>query len=88
MKNKVLVKLCVPELDYEFDCFIPVNEIIWKVKKLLIKSVSDLTGGSMDMNSKCVLINKKSNKIYENNKTIYETDIRNTTELILLTVKN
>lgn len=43
MKNKVLVKLIVPEIDSNFDLFIPVNELIWKIKKLMIKSVSDLT---------------------------------------------
>ena len=44
MKNKVLVKLIVQEIDSNFDLFIPVNELIWKIKKLMIKSVSDLTG--------------------------------------------
>ena len=32
MKNKVLVKLYVPELDYSTDIFLPVNEAIWKIK--------------------------------------------------------
>ena len=44
MKNKVLIKLIVPELDDTFDLFVPVNEVIWKVKKLIVKSISDLTG--------------------------------------------
>ena len=35
MNNKVLIKLIVPEIDEEFDIFIPVNEIIWKIKKCL-----------------------------------------------------
>ena len=41
MNNKVLIKLILPELDTSFDILIPVNEIIWKIKKLLVKSVSD-----------------------------------------------
>ena len=36
MKNKVLVRLIVPELDEVYDLFIPVNEVIWKIMKLLI----------------------------------------------------
>ena len=36
MKNKVLIKLIVPEIDSDFDIFIPVNEIIWKIKKMLL----------------------------------------------------
>ena len=35
--NKVLVKLFVPEIDSSFDVFVPVNEIIWKIKRNLTK---------------------------------------------------
>ena len=42
MENKVLIRVMVPLLDDSFDCFIPVNEVIWKIKKLIIKSISDL----------------------------------------------
>ena len=58
MENKVLIKLIVLELDSCFDVFIPVNEILWKVKKLLIKSVSDLTNIPLDINGDYVLIIK------------------------------
>lgn len=86
MKNKVLVKLIVPEIDSNFDLFIPVNELIWKIKKLMIKSVSDLTGGAIDSAKDYVLINKTSSTIYQNNQIVINTDIRNATELILISV--
>jgi hypothetical protein len=88
MKNKVLVKLFVPELDYSFDVFIPVNEVVWKIKKLLVKSIYDLTGGAIDMNHDYVLINKLTSTIYDNNSIIIETDIRNITELVLISLKS
>ena len=84
MENKVLVKLFVPELDSTFDVFIPVNEITWKIKKMLIKSVSDLSGTEIDVSKEFVLINKTTTKIYNNNEIIINTDIRNGTELILI----
>ena len=87
MKNKVLVRLYVPEIDFAFDVFIPVNEIIWKVKKLLVKSVSDLTGGILDLESDFTLINKVTSEIYDNNSIVINTNIRNASELILLSVK-
>ena len=86
MKNKVLVKLIVPEIDSNFDLFIPVNELIWKIKKLMIKSISDLTGGAIDTSKDYVLINKTSSTIYQNNQIVINTDIRNATELILISV--
>lgn len=87
MNNKVLVRLFIPELDYIFDLFIPVNEVVWKVKKLIAKSVSDLTGGALNYNSDYTLINKLTSEIYDNNAIIINTDIRNATELIMLSVK-
>ena len=88
MKNKVLIKLIVPEIGYDFDLFIPVNELVWKVKKLIVKSINDLTGESLDMNKEYILINKISSAIYPNNRTIIDTDIRNASEVVLLTERN
>ena len=87
MNNKVLIKLSVPEIDCTFDVFIPVNEIVWKIKKMLAKSVSDLTGGVLNSNANYILMNKATSEIYDNNKVIIDTNIRNITELILLTSK-
>lgn len=84
MKNKVLIKLIVPDLDDTFDVFIPVNEVVWKIKKLMIKSISDLTNINLDSNKEYLLINKNNCKIYLSNQVIIDTDIRNATELILV----
>ena len=87
MNNKVLVKLILPELDKSFDVLIPVNEVLWKIKKLLIKSVSDLENVKLDMNAEYILLNKQNNKIYNNNEIVINTDIRNSTELMLISNK-
>ena len=88
MNNKVLVKIIVPELDNIYDVFIPVNEVVWKVKKLVSKSVSDLSGGVLDYKKDYTLINKLTSQPYDNNAIIINTNIRNATELILLSVKD
>lgn len=84
MNNKVLIRLIVPELGNDFDVFIPVNEVVWKIKKLLIKSVSDLSGINLDINKKYTLINLTTGKIYTNNEVVINTEIRNVTELVLM----
>lgn len=84
MNNKVLVKVSFIELDEDFDIFLPVNELIWKLKKLILKSISDLTRTSLDMETDYILINKKSSMIYDNNQILIDTDIRNGTELYLI----
>lgn len=83
MQNKVLIKLIVPELDSEFDLFVPVNELVWKIKRLFIASISDLTNVVMDMNREYILMNKDNARVYKNNEVVIETDIRNSTELLL-----
>ena len=87
MENKVLVRVIVPEFERSFDAFIPVNEVVWKLKKLLIKSVSDVIGLNLDMETPSILLNKNSNSIYTNNQIVINTDIRNGTELILILKK-
>ena len=84
MNNKVLIKLIVPELDETYDVFIPVNEILWKVKAMLLKCVTDLTRLPFNPKEEFELINKISGKEYQNNDIIIDTDIRNGTELILI----
>ena len=88
MENKVLVKIIVSELDVSYDVFIPVNEIIWKIKKLLVKSLSDVMGGVLDPQQDYLLINKDNGTIYNNNDLVIDTDIRNTTELLFISNVN
>lgn len=88
MNNKVLVKLLVPELNSSFDIFLPVNEIIWKIKKMLVKSISDLTNVRLNPKNNYVLINAISGTCYTDNITIHATDIRNASTLILGTYKS
>lgn len=88
MNNKVLIKLIVPDLDETFDIFIPVNELIWRIKKLLIKSIFDLSNIYPDENEEYILINKSNTRIYQNNEIIINTDIRNGSEIILISQKS
>ena len=83
MENKVLVSVLFPQLEKDFDVFIPVNELVWKIKKLILKSIMDLCDA--DINAKnSDLINLGTGKIYGNNDIIINTDIRNGAELMLI----
>ena len=84
--NKVLIRLYVPMLDNSYDVFIPVNELVWKVNKLLVKSVCDLTDAELPLNKNYVLVNIESGRIYNNNEIVINTDIRNSTKIALIEV--
>ena len=79
--NKVLVKVEFIEYNITFEIFIPVNELMWKVVMLIDKASKDLLGID-SLSKKYVVINKKTNQIYDLNLTVKETDIRNGTELL------
>lgn len=85
MKNKVLIKIIVPQLQDSFDVFIPVNEQVWKVNKLITKAIYDLEEQIFDMQrDNYVLLNKDTGMIYNDNDIIIDTDIKNATELVMI----
>ena len=84
MMNKVLIKLYVPMLGNVYDVFIPVNEIIWKVNKLVVKSVSDLSEGALVVNKSYALVNTETGYLYNDNEIVINTDIRNSTKIALI----
>ena len=88
MENKILIKLVVPGLDSNFDIFIPVNELVWKIKKMIVKSIIDLTDIPLNINDNYALINKSDGTVYGDNELIINTNIRNSSELILISISN
>ena len=86
MSNKVLIKLYVPTLGETFDIFIPVNEMIWRVNRLIVKLVSDMSEGSFILDKDYAMINMDTGKIYDNNDIIINTDIRNATRILLVEI--
>ena len=88
MKNKVLVRFVVPELNSSFDAFLPVNEIMWKVKKMVAKSIYDISGGAFSTDKEYTLINMENNRVYKNNEVIIDTDIRNASQILIISNKN
>ena len=77
MNNKVLIKLIVPSLDKSYDLFIPVNETIYKIKKLILESLNDIDTNMLNVSY--VLINKINSRVYNNKEIVINTDIRNAT---------
>ena len=81
--EKILVKLIIPELETEYDVYLPITKKIGNIIKLLIKAIVEM-GYEYDDNVKIALYNRKTGEKYEPNKILVETNIRNGTELVLL----
>ena len=85
MNNKVMIKAIIPSIDKVYDIKIPVNELAWKINKLIVKSIFDMNNIMYNIKTdNYVMINKETGRIYKNNEIIIDTDIRNGTEIIFL----
>lgn len=86
MMNKVLIKLYVPTLGENYDIYIPVNEMVWKVNRLIVKLISDMSNDNFNIDREYALINIDTGMIYNSNDIIINTDIRNASRLLLVEI--
>ena len=84
IENKVLVSVNVPSLERKVDVYMPVNRKVYSVISMLKMSLFELSLGSFDMSKNYVLYNGLTGDIYDVNKMIRDTDIRNGSIVILL----
>ena len=83
MENKILINLIVPTLETSYNIFIPISKRVGNIIQLLIKAINEL-GTNIDFDKSILLYNRNTGRQYNPNDLIYDTDIRNGTELILL----
>ena len=84
MNDKVIVQLVVPEINERYNIFLPVNKKIGTIIDLLDKSVNEMTNGEFPISKSCKLYNADTLQIYEANTLVFNSDIRNSTRLVLL----
>ena len=84
MKNKVLVKVRVPEIDEEYDIYLPVNKKIGNIILLLNKAINELTNDNFKISNTNTLYNSFTGEKYNVDTLLLETNIRNGSILTLL----
>lgn len=84
MKNKILIKLYVPFIDEIYELFIPTNESVKKVVDLVVKSVHDLSGGSLSLDVKYHIMDPEISQIYLESSIIRDTNIVNGKKIVLV----
>ena len=87
MENKVLVKLLIPEIDEEYDLFLPINKKIGNIILLLNKAINELSNNLFEGNNYSELYNALSGEIYKPDVLLKNTNIRNNTKLVLISNK-
>jgi len=83
-KNKILIELEIPLLEKHFDLFIPINRKIGTIKKLIEESLKEFTGNEYEVKEDTNLYSKDTGDIYDVNKTVRDTDLKNGSRIILI----
>ncbi len=78
--NKVLVNLYILSLGKNYEVYIPVNEKIGNISRLLNTTMFN----SINEEKNYILFNAETAEVYQNNDLIKKTSIKNGTKLILI----
>ncbi len=84
MKNKILIELDIPIIEKKFDLFIPINKKIGTIKRLIEEELLELTDNAYTIREDTNLYSKDTGIIYEVNKTVRDTDLKNGSRVILI----
>ena len=84
MNNKILIELEVPLIEKKFDLFIPVNKKVGTIKKLLERTLIELSDGSYVIKEDTNFYSKDTGMIYNVNHTVRDTDLENGSRIVLL----
>lgn len=84
MKNKYLITILIPDIEYEFDVYIPSNKKVGTIKKYLYPSINELTNGTFKIKDNVLFIDRDNGITYDNDKLIKDSGIKNGTKIVLI----
>ncbi len=84
MNNKILVGLYIPLIEKKYDIYIPINKKIGTIKKLIEAGLVELTDNSYVIKEDTNFYSKETGQIYDVNKSVRETDLKNGSRIILI----
>lgn len=85
MQTKVFIELIVPDIEQNYSISLPTNKTIGNIIILLNKALRELNDNpQLFINDNNCLYNQQTNERYNSNLLLKDTDIRNSTKLILM----
>ena len=83
MTNKILITVIVPTIEEKYDIYIPVSKSIKTTKKLLVKTINELSGGHYPEKDNYTLMSSNG-EVFRLSSTIKESGIKNGDKIILI----
>lgn len=84
VKNKYLITILIPDIEYEFDVYIPSNKKVGTIKKYLYSAINELTNGAFKIKDNVIFIDRDNGITYDNDKLIKDSGIKNGTKIVLI----
>ncbi len=84
MQYKVLIVLYIPEIEEEYEFYIPVNKHIEEVIEILNKAVAEISYQVYPIKDNLKLVNRRTGEVYDNGSYVRNTTIKNGTQLVLI----
>ena len=84
MNNKILIELEIPLIEKRYDLFIPINKKVGTVKKKKKNALVELTDSAYVPKDDSNFYSKETGEIFDVNKTVRDTNLRNGSRIILI----
>ena len=83
-QNKILIEIYIPLVEKKYDVFIPINKKVGTIKKLIDTAIVELTSNAYVPTDEANFYSKETGEIYDVNKTVRDTDLKNGSRIILI----
>ncbi len=84
MNRKILIEVYIPELDINYDLFVPASKKIGNVIINIVKGISELSQGAYPISNNHALMNSDTCEFYNTELNLKDAKIYNGTKLILI----
>ena len=84
MNNKILIEVEIPLIEKKYDVFIPINKKVGTIKTLMEQALVELTDKAYKPTEEANLYSKETGNIYDVNRTVRDTDLKNGSRIILI----
>ena len=81
--NKILIFIEVPSIEQNFDLFIPINKKVGTVKKYIVQTIKELSGGILK-DKDYTFYDIDTGAKYGNNVFVKDSGIKNGARIILI----
>jgi len=83
MEYKILIRLYVPEIEQDYEIYIPINKTVSQVSVLLNNLINNISGNVYPTKKKIKIYNRRTLEEYNPKEVIRNTNIKNGTELVI-----